>query len=160
MVITTKPIVFFDIDYTLYDTDVFKDSNLTVYQLYEEVKKVLQTLRQHVTIGIFSEGEDLLQKTKLQETQIHELFDKDHIYIVRNKENDMKKIFEKYKNDTVFLIDDKLSILHKMHSFFPQMKTIWVKRGKYALAAEPIVDFAPTAVVDDLRNVVSIVLKG
>ena len=37
-----KPIVLFDIDYTLFDTAFFKESGLSEHKIYEEVIEVLE----------------------------------------------------------------------------------------------------------------------
>jgi len=67
-------IVLFDIDYTLFNTDTFKDSGLTLYTLYPQVKKVLELLNTKYTLGILSEGDVGLQNRKLKETGIYQLF--------------------------------------------------------------------------------------
>lgn len=152
-------IVLFDIDYTLFNTDIFKSSNLQEFKIYDEVKNVLEKLSSVAILGIFSEGEEVLQKKKLLETQIGDHFIKEHMYIVAKKENELEKILETYKNHTIFLIDDKLTILYKAKSTLPHLYTIWVKRGRYAENQEPIEGFVPDSQVDDLTDIVEII-KG
>lgn len=74
-----KALVLFDIDYTIFDTNSFKKSGLTLYRLYPGVKNVLEKLNNTYTLGILSQGEKEFQIKKLQETGIFELLDKDLI---------------------------------------------------------------------------------
>jgi len=60
-----KPAILFDIDYTLFDTDFFKESKLLKHKIYDEVIGVLESLAEATTLGIFSKGETEFQKTKL-----------------------------------------------------------------------------------------------
>src|SRR3954469_19927845 len=80
-------IVLFDIDYTLFNTAVYKRSNLEKYVLYDEVISVLSKLEIVANLGIFSQGILENQRRKLEKTDIEKYFDKKHIYIVSNKED-------------------------------------------------------------------------
>ena len=80
-----KPIVLFDIDYTLFDTDHFKKSALTKHKIYEEVRDVLEKLSKIAMLGIFSEGNLEFQRKKLNQTGIEGYFKKDNTHIVLNK---------------------------------------------------------------------------
>ncbi len=154
-----KKVVFFDIDYTLFDTEKFKNTNLQTFALYEETVYVLSKLKEAVHLGIFSEGNLDLQKTKLLKTKIHNSFVKKHIYIVANKKERIEDILEKYKNYSVFLVDDKLTVLHQAKELLPAIVTIWVKRGIYALNQSPIDGFEPDAIIENLRELLPIILN-
>src|SRR3989344_3789437 len=106
-----KPIVLFDIDYTLFDTGYFKESLRTKHKVYEEVKDVLGKLSKIAILGIFSEGDLEFQKKKLNQTGIEDYFEKDHTHIVLNKLSEFEKILRKYEDRITFFVDDKLSIL-------------------------------------------------
>lgn len=152
-----QKIVLFDIDYTLFDTEKFKDTNLQTFRLYEEAVDVLAKLKEKAYLGIFSEGNLDLQKTKLFRTKIHNSFTKKHTHIVMNKEQTLKEVLNKYKNYLVFLVDDKLTVLYQAKKLLPTLVTIWVKRGKYANAQEPIEGFTPDAIIRDLRELPKII---
>lgn len=152
-----QKIVLFDIDYTLFDTGIFKETQLTKHNIYEEVLHVLSDLSKKVILGIFSEGEIGFQKNKLKKTGIERFFLKEHIHIVIRKEENLKKILAKYKNNKLFLIDDKLTILYEAKTEFPYVFTIWVKRGEYAQKQKPIKDFVPDAIIGNLREVIPII---
>ncbi len=153
----SKKLVLFDIDYTLFDTDIFKESQLTTYQIYEEVLDVLMNVGKTARLGIFSEGELDFQKTKLLKTDILRHFMEENIHIVASKDETIKEILTQYKDETVVLIDDKLPVLHAAHQIMPSMYTIWVKRGIYAEKQQPISGFTPTREVTTLSEIPEIV---
>ena len=152
-----KPIVFFDIDYTLFDTDFFKKSKLSKHQVYEEVIGVLGSLKKIAILGIFSEGDLEFQLRKLFKTDIKKYFEQIHMYIVLNKLDEIKKVFEKYSSNKIFLVDDKLTILYDLKNFMPAVFAIWVKRGRYAQNQKEIPGFKPDATITDLKEVIGLV---
>jgi hypothetical protein len=62
----------------------------------------------------------------------------------------------KYDNDHITLVDDRLTILHEAKKIRPTVVTIWVKRGKYAMAQGAIDGFAADAVIEDLGELINI----
>ena len=220
----TKPkIVLFDIDYTLFDTSVFKetinkkikdkvgnnrlknldkkinniflksreeagyfnprhfvsminaefkinlplsflDRNLgdeSLYEnLYNDVKDVLEKLSResNLFIGVFSAGDIKFQKSKIK--LIRHLFHKDHIHIFLNKEFEVKKTIDKYKNHKLFIIDDWLNILEKSKKMNKSVITIWIKRKGNEFRKKNEIKFIPDYELSDLRRVVSIIKKN
>lgn len=152
-----KPIVLFDIDYTLFDTDFFKKSKLLKHKIYEETIGVLENLRKIAVLGIFSEGGLDFQKTKLRKTGIEKYFKKENMHIVLSKLDELRKTLEKYKDKKTFFVDDKLAILFDAKKMFPKVFTVWVKRGFYAINQKKIAGFKPDAEVENLSEVVRIV---
>lgn len=152
-----KPVVLFDIDYTLFDTAFFKESKLLKHKIYEEAIKVLDSLNKIAILGIFSEGDIEFQIEKLIKTDIKKYFDEIHTHIVSNKVSEIKKVFTKYAGNKIFLVDDKLSILSDLRNFMPSVFTIWVKRGPFAENQKEIPGFIPDAEVENLSEVVKII---
>jgi FMN phosphatase YigB (HAD superfamily) len=153
----SKPIVLFDIDYTLFDTEYFKKSSLTKHKIYEEVKGVLERLSKIAILGIFSEGDLEFQRKKLNMTAIEGYFEKDNTHIVLNKLSEFKRVLKKYEDRITFFVDDKLSILSDVKKIFPKIVAIWVKRGIYAENQKEIPGFKPDAEVNDLKEIVKII---
>lgn len=156
----TKPVVLFDIDYTLFDTALFKGSKFLKHKIYKEVLGVLDNLSKIAILGIFSEGNIDFQKRKLKETNIKRYFAKDNTHIVLNKLDELKGTLKKYGNRKTFFVDDKLTILFDAKKLFPYIFTIWVKRGFYAENQKEISGFKPDAQVKGLQEVVEIVRKN
>lgn len=151
-----KPFVLFDIDYTLFNTDLLKASALHDFVLYDEVEKVLEELAPCATLGIFSEGDVLFQRKKLTVTAIDTYFEKGHMHIDVAKDT-MVHIFKHYEGHPIFLIDDKLPILYTVKQQYPFVFVIWIKRGKYAFAQKPMKNFVPDAIIETLQDVVPVI---
>ena len=153
----TKPVVLFDIDYTLFDTRKFKDSQLQKYNIYAEVMEILVQLKDIANLGIFSKGETGFQKTKLKKTGMLKFFKENNVHIFDDKDANLKNVLEKYKGSKLFLVDDKLGILYSAKKHLPQIITVWVKRGPYAQIQEPIENFVPSVTIENLSSLYSIV---
>jgi phosphoglycolate phosphatase-like HAD superfamily hydrolase len=152
-----KKFILFDIDYTLFDTETFKSSALQRYSIYEEVEAVLMQLKQISLLGIFSKGENEFQKTKLKKTGLIKFFAENNIHIFVDKDANLTGILKKYQDLKLFLVDDKLDILFSAKKNMPEITTVWVKRGPFALKQKPIEDFAPDVTIDNLSNLFNIV---
>ena len=138
------PIILFDIDYTLFDTNLFKETQLTTFRLYDEVEETLKTLKKNFRLGIFSEGDLEFQETKLKKTAIAAYFEPKFSFIVSDKRDALKELGEKLSGEEqIFMVDDKLEILADIKHAISKVKTVWVKRGFYAEHAKPIPGFAP-----------------
>jgi len=146
----SKNLVLFDIDYTLFRTDHFKLTDLAEYSLYDEVSGVLREIDKVSTLGIFSEGDVAFQKEKLIKTNIEKFFLNSDVHIVDKKDETLKEIINKYKNKKIFIVDDKLQVLHALKMYDSNLFTIWIKRGYYANKQKPINHFDPDATVSDL----------
>ena len=153
------PIILFDIDYTLFNVDLFKESVFKQFEIYGEVEGVLIELSSLARLGIFSEGGYELQKAKLARTNIKKYFRDEHTHIIFSKSNEIKKVLDRYKNKKIFFVDDKLTILHDAKKIMPSIFTIWVKRGKYAQGQAEIKNFKPDATITSLDQIISIVLS-
>lgn len=153
----TEKVVLFDIDYTLFDTARFKQTNLVEYSLYEEVPSVLSQLQKIAKLGIFSEGETEFQRAKLIKTQIHSQFHEDYINIVEKKEYSYAEMLQRFDKSLVFLIDDKLPVLHDAKRQFRDVVTIWIKRGPFAENQQDIPGFEPDAIVTSLAEAVPVI---
>lgn len=123
--------------------------------LFEDTVRALHELEAFGKLGIFSQGNRKFQLAKLQEIQ--DFFAIEHIHIVVNKKNELRNIFEKYHEKTVVFIDDALPVLFEVKQLFPDVYTIWMKRGKYAENQNAITGFEPDSTVSSLEEAVPIV---
>ena len=152
-----KKLVLFDIDYTLFDTKAFIESNLTSFSLYEEVREVLTALQENCELGVFSEGEENFQKRKLIETAIYDFFPNTHIVI--NKIESMGEVLRKYSDYKLSFVEDKLENLKEAKQVVPELFTIWIKRGPFADSQENI-GFSPDVVVESLRDIIPVIINS
>lgn len=156
----SKKIVLFDIDYTIFNTEIFKKSNFATYSLYKEVLDTFSQLKEIADFGIFSEGDIAFQQRKLRETNIENYFNIDHVHIFEEKNNKLIKLLEKYSDKgNLYFVDDKLSVLHLAKQLEPSVFTIWVKRGYYAMKQKPIEGFVPDGTVSELHEIVPLIAK-
>lgn len=152
-----QKLILFDIDYTLFNTDVFKKTQLKKHSVYDEVKNVLEALSNIARLGIFSEGKIGLQKSKLAKTAIQKYFPEAQTHIVLEKRANLKEVLNQYQEFELFLVDDKLTILQEAKDYSPSIFTVWVKRGKYAQNQKEIFNFKPDATITDLGQLVKII---
>jgi len=149
-------IVLFDIDYTLFDTKTFKDSNLTKFALYKEILPVLKSLATTAELGIFSKGEDSSQNVKLQETGIGNFFQQENVHVFEDKDENLKSVLDKYKNLKIYIVDDRLATLYSARAINSSVFTIWIKRGPFAQDETLLSNFSPDATINNLEEVLSI----
>jgi phosphoglycolate phosphatase-like HAD superfamily hydrolase len=147
-----KTIVLLDIDYTIFDTKTLKDSNLTIFALYDEVLQVLKKLNETVELGIFSKGEEAFQKTKLYKTDIKHLFNEENVHIFDDKDINLNTVLNKYKEFKIFLVDDRLDVLSAAKKHNPAVFCIWVKRGPFAENEQNPQNFSPDATIENLSS--------
>ena len=152
-----KKLVLFDIDFTLFDTRAFKDSQLTDYKIYEEVIAVLEEVSEFADLGIISKGEKEFQETKLEKTGMLKFFKEENIHIFEDKEANLTKIIDKYKENKIYLVDDRLETLYSAKNHLKDVFTIWVKRGWFAENQKELPGFKADAEVENLSEVVRIV---
>ncbi len=155
-----QKIILFDIDYTLFNTDVFKETQLKKHSVYDEVHVILKKLSKISKLVIFSEGEIDFQRTKLDRTDIKRYFNERNIHIFKSKTDGLQLVLRKYSRGQIFFVDDKLSVLFDAKKMLPEIFTIWVKRGIYAENQKPIPGFEPDAEVEDLKKIISIIHKS
>jgi FMN phosphatase YigB (HAD superfamily) len=153
----TEKIILLDIDNTLFNTVKLKASNLTHFELFEEVNETLEQLAKIATLGILSQGEIAFQNKKLEKTKIKEYFLSEHTHIAEYKIDVMKEILGKYKGKAkVYFVDDWIEMLRVAKKTDPSVFTIWMKRGEYADSQDES-SFTPDAVIENLREVVPLI---
>jgi len=153
----SKPVVLLDIDDTLFNTALFKQSGLSEHKVYSEVMQTLDNLNNFATLGIFSKGETQFQKDKLEKTGLAKFFKEKNVHIFEDKNVNLIQAVTKYKDSKIFLVDDILEVLYSAKKNINQIFTIRVKRGRYAESQKEILGFTPDAQVENLAEVVRIV---
>ena len=148
-------IVLLDIDDTIFNTALFKQSELTKYAMYDDVYTALEELKHIATLGIFSQGIVAFQRKKLHETNIQEYFVEEHIHIVEVKMEAVKHLVKTYAGQgSIFLVEDRLDVLQMAKQSDPQLHAIWMKRGRYAQNQRVKVDFTPDATIKNLHELI------
>jgi len=110
------------------DKEIFVSDKLGIYSgsLFTEVIGVLKELKNKgVTLGIFSQGFDSLQRLKIKNSGIEDYFDKDLIFIDRDKARP-EFISGLPKNSIV--IDDKKEVIEAIGRQRADLNPIWINR--------------------------------
>lgn len=151
-------IVLLDIDDTMFNTALLKETKLTTFRMYDDVHASLIELAQVASLGIFSQGEIAFQLKKLKETNIHNYFNEEHTHIVADKVELVKHVLAKYKDvKTLFVVEDRLEVLELAKKCGSNIYTIWMKRGRYADNPRVPVSYKADATVKNLHEVVPII---
>ena len=135
---------------------VWFDSNNIKKALYPEAISVLQNLQKKgVLLGVFSTGNSEFQLAKV--SLLADVLENAHIHIFTNKEEKIEYILNLYKEYSLYIVDDFLSILHKAKVKDQDVFTIWMKRGKFAEKAILPENFEPDAIIYSLEKVVPLI---
>lgn len=155
----SRKIILFDIDYTLFDTERFKETNREIFSVYDDVHDTLTQLSFIADLGIFSEGDIAFQNKKLQKTNIEKYFLKEHTHIVAEKVVSIASLVKKYRaHNNIFLVDDRLQIFPLLKKEFPKLFTIWMrKKSENDSYQEPIEGFSPDAEVKTLKEIIPLI---
>lgn len=125
---------------------------------YSEVEDSLKHLKKNSRLGIFSQGDEKLQGAKINQSGFKNLFDQELIYIIKPRKLDhLPFLKNKHINEKLFLVDDKLNILHEVKKHIPSLFAIWIKRGKYAEKLKTIPGFTPDATITNLKEVIKLI---
>ncbi|MBI4079224.1 MAG: HAD family hydrolase [Candidatus Levybacteria bacterium] len=117
--------------------------------------ETIKKLKNKAIIGILSQGEEKLQRAKLASIIHH--FHPSHIHIPENKKKEMREILQRYEEYKIIFVDDMLPMLFEAKKNRPGIKTVWIKRGRYALLQQPIKGFTPDATISSLTELEKIV---
>jgi len=104
----------------------FSSDKLKIYSnaLFSEVISVLEKLKNNFTLGIYSQGFPSLQIIKIESSGIVDYFNRQQIYINRNK---LDPEFLKKLPDGATIIDDKKEVVEKLKSL-NRFEVIWINR--------------------------------
>lgn len=106
--------------------EIFQSIDLFEKSVYKDTS-VVKNLADLAIIGIFSQGEENFQKSKI--AFLNALLNRDNVYIFPNKINQMKQAFNKYTGYEIFLVDDNLNVLTKAEDAYPNVYVILIDRN-------------------------------
>ena len=106
-------------------------------------------------IPFYSNTPDNMHCVQASMKMVWEYFLPKNIYVAADKTQILNQVLAKYTNKTIYLVDDKLDILYLAKRIWPTLKSVWVKRGKYALGQNPIKDFTPDLTIPNLKPIIS-----
>ncbi len=98
--------------------------------LYPKAFEVLDYLKTLGKIFIFSEGDEVYQKLKIEKSGIAGKVDK--VYLYKNKLEALPGMVKEYSSSRLIFIDDRDDKLINIKKLFPKIVTVVVCQGHYA----------------------------
>lgn len=99
--------------------------------VYPEVFEALAALSHKATLCIFSQGDEVFQQVKVHQSGLSAYFQ--YFFIFQKKLPELKKIKTQFHGKTLWLIDNKVSVLKAAVSLVPELKTVHVVREEYEI---------------------------
>lgn len=105
----------------------FSSDNLKIYSgaLFTKTISVLEKLKDNFDLGIYSQGFVDLQKIKIRSSGVDNFFEKEFVYIDRNK---LRADFVSKLPDGAIIVDDKKEVVEKLKQL-NRFKIIWINRN-------------------------------
>lgn len=100
------------------------------HALYPKVSLVLKYLRSLGKVALFTEGDVVYQRRKVEKSGLSGLVDQ--VFLYEHKMNHLAKIVAKFKEFRLIFIDDRAEYLSEEKRKYPQIYTINVAQGHYA----------------------------
>ena len=91
-------------------------------------QEFIEFLKKNGSLIIFSDGDQLFQKTKIEKLGLSSLADE--VVISKSKIDLFEELQKKYKGE-IFVIDDKPVVIAKAKEVLADCITIWVKFGRH-----------------------------
>jgi FMN phosphatase YigB (HAD superfamily) len=109
-------------DPALLDRVFWEGNEIYIKCLYPEAVEVLKKLVKENTLGIFSQGNDELQRRKIKAIDIEKFLNLERIYIFRRKDSDAA--ISELPRDAI-VIDDNHDVVQKIK---PYVTAVWINR--------------------------------
>lgn len=105
----------------------FNTDELGIYSkaLFDETIEVLKKMKYDYTLGIYSQGFESLQRLKIKFSGIENYFDKDLIFIDRDK---TQPEFVAKLPTGVMVVDDKKEVIKTLSETRPDLELAWINR--------------------------------
>lgn len=105
----------------------FNTDKLGIYSkaLFTETVEVLEKMKDQYILGIYSQGFESLQRLKIKYSGIENYFDKDLIFIDRDK---TKPDFVGKLPTGVMVIDDKKEVIEALREMRMDLDLVWINR--------------------------------
>lgn len=104
----------------------FSSDKLKIYSgaLFSETISVLEKLKDNFDLGIYSQGFVNLQQIKIRSSGVDNFFEKEFVYIDRNK---LRADFVSKLPDGAIIVDDKKEVVERLKTL-GRFRIIWINR--------------------------------
>lgn len=100
------------------------------HTLYPQVGEVLIYLRSMGPVYLFTEGDMVYQKRKVEASGLAGMVNR--VFLFEHKMEHIDKVLNKFTNDSIVFIDDRADYLDRIKSLHPEIFTINIAQGHYA----------------------------
>lgn len=100
------------------------------HALYPQVNNVMQHLKTFGKVTLFTEGDSIYQKRKIEQSGLDAMVD--DVILYKHKLEHIRELAKKYHKYKIVLIEDKADILVQAKKQVSQLFTIQVLQGHYA----------------------------
>ncbi|MBI2593556.1 HAD family hydrolase [Candidatus Daviesbacteria bacterium] len=100
------------------------------HALYPKVPEVLKYLKSIGLVNLFTEGDLVYQKRKVEESGLKSLVDK--VYLFDHKMDHLEEVIEDFADARIVFIEDRADYLGKIKSLHPEIFIIHITQGHYA----------------------------
>ncbi|MFQ5452502.1 MAG: hypothetical protein ACE5DQ_02980, partial [Candidatus Paceibacterota bacterium] len=107
---------------------IFNSINFTAC-LYEGVSELLKALKTTSKVVIFTEGDHVYQKAKIEKSGLAKLVDE--VLLFEHKMQHLGKLKKKFAGKKMIFVEDKADNLAHIKSAIPEAHTIIVCQGHY-----------------------------
>ncbi len=125
--------------------------------IYDGVYELIEFLEPRGEIVIFSEGDLVYQPMKIKSLSFSK--DIDDMFVFENKNENINKIVEIYKNRRKVVIDDKAVDLETFEAIAPETITIHIKQGVYKNVPPKDLKFKADCVAENITDVLKCIYK-
>lgn len=107
--------------------DDFNTDKLEIYSksLFNETIEVLEKMKDEYTLGVYTQGFESLQRLKMKFSGIENYFDKDFIFINRDKTR--PEVIVKLPTGAM-VIDDKKEVIETLRKLRMDLDLVWINR--------------------------------
>lgn len=102
------------------------------HALFPHVPEVMRHLKHQGRVVIFSEGDSVYQKAKIEKSGLAEMADE--VMLFEHKSEHLEEALERYKGYEPVFIDDKADFLARVKALYPEAYVVEVCQGHYCVA--------------------------
>lgn len=100
------------------------------FAVYPDVPQLIEALKKTGEVYLFTEGDDLYQKLKMEKSGLMDLVD--GVFLFRHKLDHLEEIKKKFSDKKLIFVDDKPQTLIKIKKSLPNSTVVEVCQGHYS----------------------------
>jgi len=106
------------------------------HALYPRVPEVLKYLKSKGVVNLFTEGDIVYQKRKVEESGLASMVDQ--VYLYEHKMEHLEDVLKDFTKFRIVFIDDRADYMNKIKKIHPEIFTLNIAQGHYAIVDKRI----------------------